>query len=229
MKDENGETINETQVPDAFNRYFLELGEKLASKIPRSSISQDSFLTDVDYPDNGLSCFQEIPENHVLNLLCGLESKKATRIDGISSRILKLSANVIAPSLTMTFNQTILTGIFPNDWKIARITPFFKSDAKDKMTNYRPISVISIIFKIAEKSIHDQIYNYLHISYNLLANCQHGFRPLHSTVTTLLDITNEWYKNIDVGKLNGIVFLDLKKTFDTVDHNILLKKLQFME
>ena len=128
-----------------------------------------------------------------MNLLCGLESKKAAGIDGVSPRILKLSAKVIAPSLTIIFNQTILTGIFPNDWKIARITPIFKSDAKDKMKNYRPISVISIISKIARKCIHDQIYNYLH-SYNLLANCQHGFRPLHSTVTALLDITNEWYK-----------------------------------
>ena len=65
MKDENAEIINETQVPDASNKYFVELGKKLASKIPRSSISPDSFLTDVDYPDNGLSGFQEIPENHV--------------------------------------------------------------------------------------------------------------------------------------------------------------------
>ena len=115
MKDENGEIINETQVPDAFNKYFVELGEKVASKIPHSSISPDSFLTDVDYPDNGLSGFQEIPENHILNLSCGLESKKAAGIDGISPRILKLSAKVIAPSLTIIFNQTILTGIFPND------------------------------------------------------------------------------------------------------------------
>ena len=145
MKDENGEIINETQVPDAFNKYFVELGEKLAGKIPRSSISPDSFLTDVDYLDNGLSGFQKIPENHFLNLLCGLESKKAAGIDGISSRILKLSAKVIAPSLTIIFIQTILAGIFPNDWKIATITPIFKSDVKDKMTNYRPISVISII------------------------------------------------------------------------------------
>ena len=158
MKGENGEIIDEMQIPDAFNKYFVELGEKLASKIPRSSISPHSFLTDLYYPDTGLFNFQEIPENHVLNLLCGLDSKKATGIDGISSRILKLSANVIAPSLSLIFNQIISTGIFPNDWKIARITPIFKSDAKDKMTNYRPISVISIISKIAEKSIYDQIY-----------------------------------------------------------------------
>ena len=73
MNDENGEIINETLVPDAFNKYFVELGEKLASKIPRSSIPQIVFLLMLTIRDNGLSCFQEIPGNHVLNLLCGLE------------------------------------------------------------------------------------------------------------------------------------------------------------
>ncbi len=79
------------------------------------------------------------------------------------------------------------------------------------MSNYRPISVISIVARIMEKLIHNQIYEYL-IKENPLANSQHGFRPNHSTLTALLDITNRWYQNMDIGQLNGVIFLDLKKS-----------------
>ena len=68
-----------------------------------------------------------------------------------------------------------------------------------------------------EKLVHCQIYSYLQHS-NILIAAQHGFRPLHSTVSALLKITDQWYKNIDEDLLNGVVFLDLKKVFDTVDH-----------
>ena len=178
VKDEAGEIMDEERIPDTFNRYFVDIGEKLAANIPQSHISPESFLNDVYYPENDLPSFKEISENDVLKQLHGLGDNKASGPDGIPSHILKLATTVISPSQTLIFNLTITTGIFPTDWKIARISPIHKSDTKDRMANYRPISIISIIAKVAEKLIYNQLYNYLHNCIKLLANFQHEFRPL---------------------------------------------------
>ena len=94
-------------------------------------------------------------------------------------------------------------------------------DDKEDSNNYRPISVIS---KVIERIIHNQLYDYL-ITNNILSKYQSGFRPLHSTLTALPDATNEWYTNIDKGNYTTVVYLDLTKAFDTVYHSILIKKL----
>ena len=114
---------------------------------------------------------------------------------------------------------------FPSEWKTARVSPIFKKGKKNDPNNYRPISVIPAVAKIFEKVIFEQLYNYFNIK-RLLTHCQSGFRSLHSTLTALLEATSNWSVNIDSGLLNGVIFIDLKKAFDTIDHDILLRKLQ---
>ena len=139
-----------------------------------------------------------------------MSPNKASGLDKLPVKLVKIAAPYITKSLTAIFNRSISTGIFPCDWKVAKVTPIHKDGDKSDMDNYRPISVISIIAKIMEKLVHSQLYSYLE-RFDILTSSQHGFRPLHSTVTALLKLTNQWYQNMDEGLINGIVFLDLKK------------------
>ncbi|CAB4039969.1 Hypothetical predicted protein, partial [Paramuricea clavata] len=123
------------------------------------------------------------------------------------------------------FTASINTGIFPYEWKASRVTLVFKSGTRNNPGNYRPISIIPCVAKIFEKIIFDQLHGYLD-SNNLLNKCQSGFRPFHSTLTALLEATSDWSMNIDNGLINGVVFIDLKKAFDTIDHQIILQKLK---
>ena len=161
----------------------------------------------------------------VYKKLKAINERKAGGLDKIPCKLLRISAEIVAPSLTQIFNKTISTSIFPTDWKLARVTPIFKKGKKDDMNNYRPISVISVVAKIFEKFTFEQLYEYLNNN-NLISASQSGFRSLHSTLTALIEATDNWSINIDKGLLNGIIFIDLKKAFDTIDHTILLRKLR---
>ena len=91
-------------------------------------------------------------------------------MDKIPCKLLKIAADIVAPSLTSILNQSISVGIFPIDWKLARVSPVFKKGKKSDLNNYRPISVIPIVAKIFEQIIYNQLYKYLNDN-SLLTNC----------------------------------------------------------
>ena len=144
--------------------------------------------------------------------------------DGIASYFLKIAFPIIKGSFCDLFSLSLFSGKFPDCWKIARVGPIFKSGQRDDRSNYRPISILPFNSHLFEKLLFNQFYDYLNTN-KLIYRDQPSFISLHSVVTCLMKNTNDWYLNIDKGEYIGLIFIDLKKAFDTVDHNSLLQKL----
>ena len=123
--------------------------------------------------------------------------------------------------------MSLSSGIFIDDWKNACVCPAYKDNDRSDMGNYRPISILPIICKVFEKEVFQQLYHYLKVN-SILSKFQSSFRPLHSTVSALIQMCDDWSDSMDKGKSTGVVFLDIRnKAFDSVDHSILLEKFQF--
>ena len=202
-------TNSQAEVSELLNTFFVEIGPSLSRNVANVDTTYEEFLcaTTKEF------IFEKTTTAHILSLLSKLCKSKATGLDKISAKLLKECPDLIAESLTLIFNQSLSTGIFPDEWKSARVTPLYKNSGKrNDPTNYRPISVIPVVAKVFERVVYDQLYHYL-TENCIISPYQSGFRSLHSTVTALLEATDSWAMNIDRGLVNAVVFLDLKKSF----------------
>ena len=161
----------------------------------------------------------------VINTVTNLSNKNSCGADGISSRFLKDSLPVLAFYLTVIINTSIVTGVVPEKWKYAIVCPLFKQGDNEDPSSYRPISLLSVLSKVLEKIVADQLYEFLS-SNNLFSQSQHGFRKGLSTQTALMQVTELLYKNIDKGEISLLALCDLSKAFDSVSHSILLEKMK---
>ena len=157
--------------------------------------------------------------------LSAINPHKSTGLDGIPASLLKTASSVIATPLCSIINTSIQSGSFPSTWKRALVKPLHKGGSREELSNYRPMSLLPVASKILESVVKDQVYSHVN-NLDLLYRWQSGFRPGHSTTTTLLHVTNEWFRALDNGLFVGVVFLDISKAFDTVNHDLLLSCLR---
>ena len=166
--------------------------------------------------------FQTRKPNTISYLLKSCNVNKAARIDNVSGRFLKYGADVFP--ITQICNLSIKLSHFLKDCKVAKLKPLYKKGTKTDPKNFRPISLLPIVSKIFEKVIHEQTMEYL-TDNNILYKYQSGFRKNHSTDTSLSYLTNKIMTGFDSGLLTGMILIDLQKAFDTINHDILLKKM----
>ena len=174
------------QVAEVFNKHFTTIGQKIAKAFGKGNKDVRGPLQKKAYKSSQLDL---VTSNFVKIQLQNLKTNKAIGLDKISARLLKDSADIIAPSLQALINGSFLEGKFPNNWKSAKIVASFKSGDKNNCGNYRPISILPSISKIIERAVHQQFYKFLQVN-NLLFKDQFGFRNNMFTSSALLQFTD---------------------------------------
>ena len=168
--------------------------------------------------------FTLIDENHAAKVLSSLQTKNSSGHDGVSMQLLKLLSPALLKPLTIVINQLLLTGIFPDKHRIAKVVPLHKKDDPSLTDNYRPIFLLPSISKLFEKIVIIQFTEYRKQN-KLLFEGQCGFRENHSTELATIELMDMVISALDE-KLTLTIYMGLSKAFDTLDHNILLAKLR---
>ena len=223
----NNEIIeDDSLIAKEFGEFFIKKVDNLKKSICNASVIKK-------YDDNNDVAKKEIPhlklhpvsEEEVKQEIIKLKNKASKGLDDIDSLIIKEAIEVLIIPLTMVINSSIISCTFPKRWKEARISPIHKKGDKENASNYRPVSILCVMSKVLESVIRKQIMKHC-LSYELIPESQHGFMPARSTLTSLIKMQDTWLEAFHNRKSTGILLFDLSAAFDTIDKEVLMKKLK---
>ena len=202
------------------NAHFCSLGSMKNHNAPPNTIIQSV----VDTKSHTEFEFVTVTEKEVKPFVESIDVNKSSSIQHLNSRLLKDAFIILLTQLTHLFNCSLGTNIFPSVWKFGKVVPIPKTKDKQYVSNWRPISLLSLSGKLLDKIVHRQLLNFLTLN-GMLSKMQHGFTSGKSTSTALQDFMLYVTNYINSGKICSCVFIDLSKAFDSLNHVVLLQKL----
>ena len=218
----NGNYYKSNQdISNAFSQYFGDISNDLVNSVQSTDVKFESFLG----PSLINSFYIKPTTCHEIESIIMSFKSKGAPIYEIPTKIYKFISKEISSSLSYLINFSIRIGEFPKILKTARIIPIFKHGEKSNIKDYRPISTLPFVSKIFEKVMLKRLCNFFS-KHNVLNSNQYGFREKLNTSDALADFCSYFYDSIELEKFSICTFIDFKKAFDTVSHNILSTKLE---
>ena len=204
----------------AFNEFFVSESQKSIDH-PNKDVPPINIPVAIEpHMTEILTTPEEVRE-----LLRSLDHHKSPGDDGIPTILLKLAADELAQSLCQLFNKSFSNSKLPQTWRSATVSPIYKKSSRTSPTNYRPISLLSVISKVQERIVHERLYRHI---CPYLPDDQSGFRKADGTELQLTRLAHEISEHRDDGHSVNACFFDLSKAFDRVWHDGLLKKLDHL-